>query len=75
MSLELPAGRDDQDHEISVAAAFDALEGPLRITALLFYGEGFSLAEIAAATGVPVGTAKSRLFTARKKLRAILGDQ
>lgn len=38
----------------------------------LFYGEGLTLAEIAAATGVPVGTAKSRLFHARAALKATL---
>ena len=36
---------------------------------------GLTLAEVAAAVGVPVGTAKSRIFHARRRLKAALsGD-
>ena len=34
--------------------------------------EGLTLNEIAAVTGVPVGTAKSRIFNARKHLKSTL---
>lgn len=40
---------------------------------LVFYEE-LTLAEIAALQGVPENTVKTRLFHARRKLRAILGD-
>lgn len=42
-----------------------------RTTAILFFGEGLTLREIAIATSVPLGTAKSRIFKARQHLRAI----
>jgi RNA polymerase sigma-70 factor (ECF subfamily) len=38
----------------------------------LFYLDGFPTAEIAEILSVPVGTVKSRLFTAREKLRKII---
>jgi RNA polymerase sigma-70 factor (ECF subfamily) len=41
----------------------------------LFVGEGLTLAKIATATEVPIGTAKSRIFHARRHLKAVLeGD-
>ena len=41
----------------------------------LFVGEGLTLAEIATGTEVPIGTAKSRIFHARRHLKAVLeGD-
>jgi DNA-directed RNA polymerase specialized sigma24 family protein len=43
-----------------------------RLAAVLYFGEGLTLNEIAAATGVPVGTAKSRIFNARKHLKSTL---
>ncbi|MEO0615816.1 MAG: sigma-70 family RNA polymerase sigma factor [Pseudomonadota bacterium] len=49
--------------------AFAHLTHEHRTAAVLFYGEGLTLSEIATATGVPLGTAKSRLFHARKQLR------
>jgi len=44
--------------------------------AALVLGEyhGFSIAEIATAMGIPEATAKTRLFRAREKMRAALGD-
>lgn len=43
-----------------------------RTAAILFFGEGLTLAEIAAVMEIPVGTAKSRLFHARKTLKSLL---
>lgn len=46
-----------------------------RSAAVLYFGEGLTMAEIAVATNVPVGTAKSRIFHARRQLKAALaGD-
>ena len=48
--------------------AMDTLPDRLRLVLLLFAIEGQSLDEVAGTLGVPVGTVKSRLFVARKKL-------
>ncbi|MEO1320833.1 MAG: sigma-70 family RNA polymerase sigma factor [Pseudomonadota bacterium] len=60
---------------LELDAAFAELTHEHRTAAVLFYGEGLTLAEIATATAVPLGTAKSRLFHARRQLRDLLeGD-
>lgn len=46
-----------------------------RAAAILFFGEGLSLAEIAAATRAPLGTVKSRIFHARRQLKAALSGE
>lgn len=43
-----------------------------RAAIALFYTEGFSVAEISAALNIPVGTVKTRLMHARRKLRQAL---
>lgn len=45
-----------------------------RTAAILYFGEGLTLAELATATGVPLGTAKSRIFNARRALKAALSE-
>ncbi|WP_420430442.1 RNA polymerase sigma factor [Hyphobacterium sp.] len=62
----------DAERRADIHAAFQSLGPEHRIVATLFFGEQLSLAEIAAATRVPVGTVKSRLFHARRQLRAAL---
>lgn len=52
--------------------AMAALPSEQRAAVALFYREDFSVAEIAAALGVPAGTVKTRLMHARRKLRASL---
>ncbi len=66
-----PRGED----AAAISGALSRLSLEHRTTAILFFGEGLTLAEIARATGVPEGTAKSRLFHARQKLRADLKGQ
>lgn len=56
----------------SIDQAMAQLSADHRAAAILFFGEGLTLAETAAATGVPLGTAKSRIFHARRQLRAAL---
>ena len=36
---------------------------------------GFTMAEIAAAMGIPEATANTRLFRARERMRALLGEE
>ena len=61
---------------LEIDQALRTLSPEHRLTAILFFGEGLTLTELAAATGVPVGTAKSRVFHARKLLKSSLkGDE
>jgi RNA polymerase sigma-70 factor (ECF subfamily) len=57
-----------QEFEERLGRALDQLPSRLRIVILLAGMEGHSLEEAAEMVGVPVGTVKSRLFTARKRL-------
>jgi RNA polymerase sigma-70 factor (ECF subfamily) len=65
--------RDNNDR-LDVAAALKRLPSEQRIAVTLYFGEEMSVAEVAAITGVPAGTVKSRLFAARKALRDSLGE-
>ncbi|MBH5322057.1 RNA polymerase sigma factor [Aurantiacibacter sediminis] len=72
---ELPAAGSPGDDALAVNQAIATLPDDQRLAAHLFYVEGFTLAEIAEVQGVPQGTAKTRLFHARRKLKAALsGD-
>ncbi|QKG70086.1 RNA polymerase sigma factor [Erythrobacter mangrovi] len=63
------------DEALAIRQAFAALATDQRIAAHLFFVEGLTLAEIAEVQEVPLGTAKSRLFHARRQLKAALsGD-
>ncbi len=56
----------------AVAHALERLPPEHRMTLLLRYADGLSYAEIAASTGVSIGTVMSRLFYGKRKLRALL---
>ena len=49
------------------------LPAPSRAVLSMFYADEMSVAEIAEALGVPEGTVKSRLYTARERLRRAMG--
>jgi RNA polymerase sigma factor (sigma-70 family) len=53
----------------TIRLAVQALPQHLRSVVGLYYGEGLSVAETAAALGVPSGTIKSRLHDARQRLK------
>ena len=69
-----------EEHEAATAQqqysnlreALEQLSGPDRALLSLRYEENFGTAEIACILGVPDGTAKSRLFYARQRLRKYL---
>jgi len=63
-----------EGERIDLAAALKRLPGEQRIAVSLFFGEDMDVADIARITGAPPGTVKSRLFAARKALRASLGE-
>ena len=66
---------ENADGALDLAAALKGLPSEQRVAVSLYFGEGMSVAEIAAATGAPPGTVKSRLFAARKALRASFGEE
>ncbi|MCO6187011.1 RNA polymerase sigma factor [Rhizobium sp. L1K21] len=55
-----------------VRQAIAQLDGPHRATLALFYLEDMSVAEVALALNIPIGTVKTRLMHAREKMRVIL---
>lgn len=74
-----PAGQPEEatqrslDHQ-RLQQALDALTEPHRTVIVMHELEGLSLDEIERATGVTVGTLKSRLHRARNQLRMLLRD-
>jgi len=72
--IEAPATIATAD-AFDLAVALKQLPPDQRVAVSLFFGEDMSVADIAAVTGVPPGTVKSRLFAARRTLRASMeGD-
>ncbi len=55
--------------------AFETLDADARALLVLRHLEDRSIGEIAAVLGIPDGTVKSRLFTARRALEAALGRE
>lgn len=79
---EMPAPADDpseglirQEREEEFLAALDRLPAVHRSVVLLHCLEEFPLGDIAAITGAPLGTVKSRLHYAKKMLRQLLEER
>lgn len=53
-------------------ASLDQLSDELRVTLMLRFADGLSYREIAAATGVRMGTVMSRLFHGRRRLKGLM---
>jgi len=74
--VELDAGTDaapeTQSERAAIAQAFASLAPDQRVAAHLHFVEGLTLHEIAEVQQIPEGTAKSRIFHARRKLKAAL---
>lgn len=66
-----PADRDGR----TLAAALERLDPDKRAILALHHLEGKGLPEIALTLGIPEGTAKSRLFNARKALQAAIAAE
>ncbi|MEO9467843.1 RNA polymerase sigma factor [Parasphingorhabdus sp.] len=62
------------EDKVTIGQAFDLLTQDHRVAATLYFSEGLTVKEIASVTGVAAGTVKSRLFHARKQLKAALGE-
>lgn len=69
-----PDSEGNANDRLDVAVALKRLPPDQRVAVSLFFGEEMSVGEIAAITGVPEGTVKSRLFAARKALREVFGE-
>ena len=65
--MELPA-------DVPILEALAHLPPEHRETFLLYHVQGLSVPEVAAILDVPAGTVKSRLFSARQRLREYLRD-
>ena len=65
--------RHEQRSEI--LAAIDTFGEKHRLVVILRYYVGFSNEEIAQALGIPSGTVRSRLYTARQRLKGLLVDE
>lgn len=75
---DLAAAIDDIDREAELAsldAALGSLPAAEREILTLFYLRDLSLAELADVLDVPIGTVKSRLFRARRLLRAAMQNR
>ena len=62
------------EQALVVDQALACLPDTHRLALLLRYADGFSYAEIAAATGTRIGTVMSRLFNAKRKLQMFLEE-
>ncbi|MDG4794745.1 RNA polymerase sigma factor [Micromonospora sp. WMMD1082] len=72
---EEATGRIDNRRRLAVVrAALAALRGPEREVLALCVWAGLDYAEAAEALGVPVGTVRSRLSRARRKLEKLVAD-
>jgi RNA polymerase sigma factor (sigma-70 family) len=71
-------GVDEQalasERRAQVRAALAGLPEPQRRALMLAYFGGYSQSEIAALTGIPLGTVKTRTLAALRRLRAVLDD-
>lgn len=74
MTTEATSPESESNARLDIAAALKRLPQEQRIVVSLFFGEEMNVAEIAAITGAPEGTVKSRLFAARKTLRRSFGE-
>jgi RNA polymerase sigma-70 factor (ECF subfamily) len=68
---ELVAGRELQE---AIDFALGRLTPEHRVALMLRFSDGLSYSEIAAATGVSIGTVMSRLFNGRRKMMKALGE-
>jgi RNA polymerase sigma-70 factor (ECF subfamily) len=73
---DLPAagGVQTADHRLDLQTAIADLRPGPRACVVLFYGEGMSHSEIAAATGFTIGVVKSNIARATARLRNTLAE-
>ena len=74
-TIPAPDDREKRDDEEAMMQAIHQLPPSFKETILLYYYQGFGIAEIAAMLNLPEGTISSRLSRARKKLEEILKQE
>jgi RNA polymerase sigma-70 factor (ECF subfamily) len=70
--IDLPADHDELHANLQLSGWLRELEPGERSLVVLRFVEGLSYEELALALGLPLGTVKWRLFSARKKIAALL---
>jgi RNA polymerase sigma-70 factor, ECF subfamily len=70
-----PGARDHTMEQLAVRQALTRLEGDVRAVLEQTYFEGLSAREIAARSGIPEGTVRSRLARGLAALTAVLGEE
>ncbi len=63
------------ERALAVHQALQALPEPFRTTLILREMEGHTYEEVAEILGISIGTVESRIFRARCRLRALLGNE
>ena len=69
---ENTASIDPLAQQPPVMEAINALKPELRVVMVLHYVDGYAIQEIASSLGVPLGTVKTRMRSARKRLKQTL---
>lgn len=73
LAPDIEAPRDERLEDLArVREALRLLDREPRLLLAMFYVDGLSVTEVAAALEIPAGTVKSRLYHARARLRAAL---
>lgn len=65
----------EEECHLDLFQAVMNLDKKYRVPILLFYYEGYSIAEIASILGIPEKTVSTRLFRARIKLKNYLEEE
>jgi RNA polymerase sigma-70 factor, ECF subfamily len=73
-STDLEAPRDAPGERVDLDTALAQLPPAMRLCVVLAYNDGMSHAEIADATGFPLGTVKANVSRGAAKLRCLLSD-
>lgn len=63
-----------QERDLLVQRAVEQLPDSLRVAVYMYYTAELSVQDIAKATQTPAGTVKSRLFKARKMIKAVMEE-
>ncbi len=72
---ELSSGENRNDDQITAMEALQSLDADDRMLVILVDIEGYSFSEASQIAEIPEGTAKSRVFRARKKMLDFIGTE